>query len=65
MNLWEKIKNRMRSWALWAALLGLVAFVTKEWMGWEIPGWDEFVTLLMALLAAFGIVNNPDNRGEF
>lgn len=65
MTLWEKIKNRLHSWALWVSLLALIAFVAKTWIGWEIPGWDEFVTLLMALLAAFGVVNNPDNRDEF
>ncbi len=63
--LWKKVKVRLRSWAVWAALLALIAFVAKEWIGVEIPGWDRFIELMMALLAAFGIVNNPDNRGEF
>lgn len=65
MTVWEKIKNRMHSWAAWAALLALVALVCKEWFGISIPGWDRIVEAAMTVLAAFGIINNPDNREEF
>ncbi len=65
MTLWQKIKNRAQSWAAWMALAALIALVCKEWLGYEIPGWDGIVQALMAALVAFGVVNNPDNRGEF
>lgn len=44
-----------------AALLALIYFVVKTWFGFEIPGWDEFVTLLIAVLAGFGVINNGTN----
>ena len=65
MSFLNKLKNRARSWAVWTTLAALVTFVSKQWIGWEIAGWDEFATLLIALLLAFGILNNPDNRREF
>jgi len=65
MTFLQKLKRRLRSWAVWTTLAALAGFVSKQWFGWEIPGGDDFVTLLLAALVAFGIVNNPDNRGEF
>ena len=56
------MREKLKSPVLWTTLAALVAFVCKEWAGWEIPGWDNFVVLVMAAAAAFGIVNNPDNR---
>ena len=47
------------------AILALVYFVVKTWVGFEIPGWDNFVMLLMAALVAFGIVNDPSQREKF
>ena len=31
----------------------------------EIPKFDEFVTIVLAAAAAFGIVNNPVNKTGF
>jgi len=55
-------QNRFKSWALWVSVAALVAFVLKAWFGYEIPGWDEFVNLLLVVLAGFGIINNPTNK---
>ena len=63
--MWNKIKNKLKSPVVWAAAIALLTFVLNTWCGVEIPGWDEFVGLLMAALVAFGIVNNPDNHKEF
>lgn len=58
----EIIKEKMKSWPMWAAILSLIFFITKEWVGIEIPEWDMFVNILLNLLIAFGIVNNPNSR---
>jgi uncharacterized membrane protein len=57
--------SRFKSPVTVAAVLALVAFVVKTWIGFEIPGWDEFVTLLLAALAGFGVVNNPTDKEHF
>jgi uncharacterized membrane protein len=60
----KTILERLKSPVVWAATLALVYFVVKEWIGFEIPGWDTFVTLLTAALVAFGIINNPADPGN-
>ncbi len=64
-TIWEKICRRLQSPAVWASSLALFAFVLKTWLHIEVPGWDQFVTLFMAALVAFGIVSNPDNPSGF
>ena len=61
----KEILNRFKSPVAVTAALALAAFVVKEWFGYEIPQWDQFVTLFLALLAAFGIVNNPTDPHKF
>lgn len=62
---WKKIRSRLRSPAVWAALLALVLFVLKKWLNICIEGIDTFVELLMSVLVAFGVLNNPDTRDAF
>lgn len=62
MTIWQNLKEKAKSPVLWVSILAMIAFVAKRWCGYEIPGWDEFVDLFIALLAAFGIVNNPNSR---
>lgn len=64
MTIWQNIREKMRSPVLWTALAAMIFFVAKEWCGYEIAGWDHFVELLIALLAAIGIVNNPNSRNS-
>lgn len=59
------MKDRIKSPVLWLSMAALIAFITKEWMGWEIPKFDEFVELLLAALMAFGVVNNPTDKQHF
>ena len=54
-------QNRWKSPVLWASVFGLIYFIVKEWIGFEIPGWDVFVSLLTAGLVALGIINNPSD----
>ncbi|HBN82841.1 MAG TPA: holin [Clostridiales bacterium] len=58
-------QSRWRSKVVWVAMLALIYFVLKEWIGFEIPKWDIFVTLLLGVLTGFGILNNPTNKSGF
>ncbi len=53
------MQNRLKSKVLWASVLALIYFVVSNWIGFEIPQWDAFVELLLAVLVGFGIINNP------
>lgn len=56
------MQNRFKSKILWISVLALFYFVVKNWIGFEIPMWDEFVDLLIPVLIGFGIVNNPTDK---
>jgi uncharacterized membrane protein len=56
------IQSRWTSPVAWSAVAALIFFVVKNWIGFEIPGWDEFVTLAIAAGVAFGIFNNPTDK---
>lgn len=55
-------QNRWQSPVLWTSLAALIFFVVKNWIGFEIPDFDQFVTLLIAALIAFGVVNSPSTK---
>ena len=57
--------ERLKSPVLWVSCLALLAFVTKTWLGFEIPQFDTFSELLLAVLVAFGVVNNPTDKRHF
>lgn len=59
------MKERFKSPVLWVGIISLIAFVSKTWCGIEIPGIDEFTDLLLTVLVAFGVVNNPTDREHF
>lgn len=59
------MQNRLKSKVVWVSILALFYFVVKTWLGFEIPGWDMFVELLLAALVAFGVVNNPTDKNNF
>ena len=59
------MKERFKSPVLWTALIALIVFVLKTWCKIEIEGVDEFTELLLAVLIAFGVCNNPTNREGF
>ena len=60
------MKERFKSWALWVSIAALVAFCVKEFAGIDI---DEtvngFMNVLLPVLCAFGIVNNPTDSKHF
>ena len=59
------MKDRFKSPVLWLSIAALIAFVFKNWLGFEIPEWNTFVELLLAVLIAFGVVNNPADKENF
>lgn len=56
------MQSRIKSPILWAAMFGLVAMVAKNWFGFDIPGWNEITTGILAVLVGFGVVNNPTDN---
>ena len=55
--------ERFKSWALWTAIAALVVFCVKEFAGVDISGTvDGLLNVLLPVLVAFGIVNNPTDR---
>jgi uncharacterized membrane protein len=58
--------NRFKSWALWVSLGALVVFCVKEFGGVDISGTvNGLLDVLLPVLVAFGIVNNPTDRNNF
>ncbi len=56
----KNILSRFRSWALWLSLSALIVFCAKEFGGIDISNRAEgFMNVLLPVLVAFGIVNNP------
>ena len=63
-------QNRWKSKAAWVATLALVGFLLGNWglfetIGLTDQGWQTFVELLLAALAAFGVFNNPTSQDQF
>lgn len=51
---------RFKSWALWLAIAALVVFCVKEFGGVDISSTvNGLLDVLLPVLVAFGIVNNP------
>lgn len=62
----KEFLERFKSWALWLAIAALVVFCAKEFYGVDISDKvDGFMDVLLPLLVAFGIVNNPTDRRKF
>ena len=58
--------ERFKSWALWTAIAALVVFCVKEFAGIDISKTvNGLLNVLLPVLVAFGIVNNPTDRKNF
>ena len=60
-----EMQNRLRSWATWLAVASLIAFISKTYLGYEIPEFDKLVELILVALTGFGILNNPTDKYNF
>ena len=57
---------RFKSWAVWLSIGSLVVFCAKEFCGIDISGTvNGLLDVLLPLLVAFGIVNNPTDSKRF
>ena len=62
----KEFLNRFKSWAVWLAIGALVIFCAKEFGGIDISGTvNGLLDVLLPLLVAFGIVNNPTDKSHF
>jgi uncharacterized membrane protein len=62
----KKFLERFRSWALWLALASLVIFCVKEFGGIDVSETvNGLMNVLLPVLVAFGIVNNPTDKNSF
>ena len=62
-NFINSLATRLRSWALWLALAALIVFCVKEFCGIDISSTvNGFMNVLLPVLVAFGIINNPTDR---
>lgn len=59
----KKFLGRFKSWALWISIASLIVFCVKEFCGTDIGDtMNDFLNVLLPVLVAFGIVNNPTDR---
>ena len=62
----KNILSRFKSWAVWLSLGSFIVFVVKEFSGVDIsPTVDGLLNVLLPILVAFGIVNNPTDNKNF
>lgn len=58
--------SRFKSWAVWLSIGALVVFCAKEFGGVDISSTvDGLLDVLLPVLVAFGIVNNPTDKSHF
>ena len=56
-------QSRWKSWALWTSLAALAVFCVKEFTGIDLSETvDGFLNVLLPVLVAFGVVNDPTSR---
>lgn len=62
----KEFLNRFKSWAVWVSIGALVVFCVKEFAGVDISETvDGLLNVMLPVLVAFGIVNNPTDREHF
>ena len=62
----KEFAKRFKSWALWVSVAALVVFCVKEFAGIDVSAKaDGFMNVLLPVLVAFGIVNNPTDPAAF
>ena len=66
MEIVKNIISRFKSWAVWLSIGALIVFLAKEFYGIDISGTvNGLLDVLLTLLVAFGIVNNPTDSKHF
>ncbi len=65
-----KIKERLRSWAVWVSVLGALGVILNslgvfEKIGIDNSTFDVVVNAVGTILITFGILNNPTDKSCF
>ena len=56
-------QSRWKSWALWTSIAALIVLCVKEFAGIDISKTVEgLLNVLLPVLVAFGVVNNPTSK---
>ena len=59
-------QNRFKSWALWVSIAALIVFCVKEFAGFDISEtMNGLLEVLLPVLVAAGIINNPTDKENF
>ena len=59
-------QNRFKSWALWLSVAALAVYVVKTVWGLDLSEQvNGLLDVLLPVLVAFGIVNNPTDKENF
>lgn len=62
----KEFLSRFKSWAVWLSIGALVVFCVREFGGIDISATvDGLLDVLLPVLVAFGIVNNPTDSKHF
>lgn len=66
----NKILKKLKSPVTIATISALILFVLKNYgllgaIGLTEDSYNELFTMIIAVLSAFGILNNPDDRTQF
>lgn len=57
------MQNRFKSWALWVSMASLIVFCVKEFFKLDISEQvNGLMNVLLPVLVAFGIINDPTNK---
>lgn len=58
--------QRLRSIPLWGSVLGLCYLVSKNWIGFDIPGWADISAQVLSILAILlGTASDPTDSSHF
>ena len=64
------VKERLKSWAVWASVLGALGIILNsvgvfEAIGMDAAEFDIIINAVGAILVTFGILNNPTDKTHF
>jgi len=59
------MQSRLRSWPLWTAIFALIIYTSKTYFGFEIPGTDRLIELILPVVIGLGIIANPSDSTKF
>ena len=60
------MQNRFKSWALWMSIAALIVFCVKQFGGVDISSpVNEIMNLVLPIMVAFGVINNPTDGENF